>query len=190
MNNSLNNSAEGLLPLLQPAKWFEDLAAFDLEAPAHQPFVAGLSISYVLDLSEYIVSLDPDVVQQFVGQFDPPIERVHQVAIENLRARTSDEDYTINGDGDQITIVCDIQDKFAASRLLLPDLLAAWSAHIPGNMLLGIPHRDYLIAFSDRDPDHVEIIAERLQSDSDSQGYALYDGLLLWDNGKIQEYHP
>ncbi len=166
------------------------MAEYDLQAPAHQSFIAGLVIAYILDFDDFQVSMNPDVVQQFVGQFDPPIELVHQVALENLRARTSNQQYQIRGEGDQITIVCEIEDKFAASRILLPDLMSEWSGHIPGQMLLGIPYRDYLIAISDRDPVHVSQIRKRLKSARDHPGHDLYADLLVWDEGEISEYHP
>ncbi len=164
------------------------MAEYDLQAPAHQPFIAGLVIAYILDFDDFQVSMNPDVVQQFVGQFDPPMELVHQVALENLSARTSPENYSISGQGDQIAIVCDIDDKFTASRILLPDLMTAWSHHIPGQMLLAIPHRDYLIAISDRDPEYVSHIRQHLESDRDHQGYALYNGFLTWEEGEVKEY--
>jgi uncharacterized protein YtpQ (UPF0354 family) len=86
-------------------------------------------------------------------------------------------------------VVCETRDGYAATRVLLPDLMATWAERIPGRMLIGIPNRDFLIAFSDRDPAHVATIARQVRRDAAQRDHPLCADLLLWQNGRIREYY-
>jgi hypothetical protein len=73
------------------------------------------------------------------------------------------------------------------SRLL--DLEAfTWAGRIPGRMLIGIPNRDFLIAFSDRDPAHVAAIASQVRRDAAERDHPLCADLLLWQDERIRGY--
>ena len=63
-------------------------------------------------------------------------------------------------------LVCETNDGYAATRVLLPDLMDDWARRIPGRMLIGIPNRDFLIAFSDRDPQHMAAITSQVRGDA------------------------
>lgn len=56
--------------------------------------------------------------------------------------------------------------------------------------LIGIPNRDFLIAFSDRDPQHVATIAGQVRRDAKRKEYALTSKLLVWQGGRISELDP
>jgi len=66
--------------------------------------------------------------------------------------------------------------------------MATWAERTPGRMLIGIPNRDFLIAFSDRDPAHVAAIAGQVRRDAAKRDHPLCTDLLLWQNGRIREY--
>jgi hypothetical protein len=188
MSDDFENTAEGLIPMIEPAQWLDEMLNFELPLPIHQPFVAGLYLTYVLDFDTYTVSMAPAVVQQFVGEFNPPIERVHEVALQNLRCQHSPDDFQIQGEGAHRRIVCQPKDKLAAARILLFELLAEWNELLPGKLLIGIPYRDYLVAFSDQDPDFVAQMQQEIQNESDELGYPIYQGLLVWDGELLREY--
>ena len=78
----------------------------------------------------------------------------------------------------------------SATRILLPDLMEKWAGRIPGRMLLGIPNRDFLIAFSDRDPAHVAAIAGQVRRDVKERDHPLCADLLVWQGGRVREYRP
>ena len=87
-------------------------------------------------------------------------------------------------------MVCENKDGYAATRVLLPELLERWAERIPGRMLLGIPNRDFLIAFSDRNPDQVAAIAHQVRRDATKRDHPLSGSLLTWKDGRITEYRP
>jgi hypothetical protein len=72
---------------------------------------------------------------------------------------------------------------------LLPDLMAKWAERIPGRMLIGIPNRDFLIAFSDRNPTHLAAIAGQVRRDAAKRDHPLCADLLVWQDGQIKEFH-
>ena len=72
-----------------------------------------------------------------------------------------------------------------------------WQKKIPGNMLIGIPNRDFLIAFSDRHNGR-EGIKRQIRRDFRRKEYGLTPNLLVWGNslpprksgGRIREFQP
>jgi uncharacterized protein YtpQ (UPF0354 family) len=113
---------------------------------------------------------------------------IHEYALHNLRLCTPSDVYHTHGLRDKTMVVCDTHDGYAAIRILLPDLMARWAGRIPGRMLIGIPNRDFLIAFSDRDPGHVAAIAGQVRRDAAERDHPLCADLLLWKDGRIREY--
>jgi uncharacterized protein YtpQ (UPF0354 family) len=117
-------------------------------------------------------------------------DTIHEYALENLRRRTTSRSYETHGLHDKTMITCETGDGYAATRILLPELMALWAERIPGRMLIGLPNRDFLIAFSDRNPAHVNAIAKQVRRDAKQRDHPLCAGLLVWQNGKIREYRP
>jgi uncharacterized protein YtpQ (UPF0354 family) len=101
--------------------------------------------------------------QAFAASPNVTFDIVHAYALENLRLRTNKRSYETHGYRARTTIVCETRDGCAATRILLPELMEKWSRCILGNMLLGIPNRDFMIAFSDRDQEHVQAIVHFAQ---------------------------
>lgn len=56
-------------------------------------------------------------------------------------------------------------------------------------MLLGIPNRDFLIAFSDRSK-HKTAVSQQIRADFKSKPFPLTSDLLTWQLGQIREYQP
>jgi hypothetical protein len=52
-------------------------------------------------------------------------------------------------------------------------------------MLLGVPNRDFLIAFSDRDPEQVAAITQQIRRDAAQREGGLTAELLMWRNGRV-----
>jgi hypothetical protein len=57
-------------------------------------------------------------------------------------------------------------------------------------MLMGIPNRDFLIAFSERDSAHVAAIARQVRHDAARRDHPLCPDLLVWRDGQVREYRP
>ena len=181
-------AAESLLPMLNRPELLEYVQQQDAPPPVHRPFVAGLIITYVFDFPHHRAYVNEDILAQMMAGPETTFDMIHEYALHNLRLRTTSRDYQTHGLYDKTMIVCETRDGYAATRVLLPDLMATWAERIPGRMLIGIPNRDFLIAFSDRNPAHVAAIAGQVRRDAAKRDHPLCADLLLWQNGRIREY--
>ncbi len=181
-------AAESLLPMLNRAELLEQAQQKEATPLAHRPFVAGLIITYVFDFPDYRAYVNEDMLARMITQPEFTFDAIHEYVLENLRLRTTSRDYQTHGLYDKTMVVCETRDGYAATRVLLPDLMATWAERIPGRMLIGVPNRDFLIAFSDRNPAHVAAIAGQVRRDAAKRDHSLCADLLLWQNGRIREY--
>jgi len=181
-------AAEALLPLLNRPELLEYVPRKDAPPPVHRPFVAGLIITYVFDFPHHRAYVNENILAQMMAGPETTFDMIHEYALENLRLRTTSDVYHTHGLYDKTMVVCDTRDGYAATRVLLPDLMATWAERIPGRMLIGIPNRDFLIAFSDRDPAQVAAIARQVRRDAAKRDHPLCADLLLWKDGRIREY--
>ncbi len=182
---SEKQALESFLPLLNPAAWLDAVRQQGAEPPVHRPFVAGLVINYVFDLPDARAYIQPGMYDQILSAPEATPDAVHEMALANLRKRTSPRDSKTYGIGDQTIVICDKKDGFAATRVLLPELMATWAERIPGRMLLGAPNRDFLIAFSDRDPEQVAAMTQQIRHDAAQREGSLTKELLLWQKGRV-----
>lgn len=176
---------ESFLPLLNPRIWLDAVRQQGAELPVHRPFVAGLVINYVFDLPQARAYIQQPTYDQLLAAPDATPDVIHEMALANLRKRTDPRDSKTYGMGDQTIVICDKKDGFAAARVLLPELMATWAERISGRMLLGVPNRDFLIGFSDRDPEQVAGMIQQLRRDAAQREGGLISELLMWRNGRV-----
>lgn len=176
-------AGESLLPMLQNNSWLQQTRKQDIPRPISRAYKANLWITYVFDQPQYRAYIHADMMP------DVPPAAIHEIALNNLRRRTSSKLVQIQGIGDDTLIVCETSDGFAATRILLPELMQTWHDRMPGKMLLGIPNRDFLIAFSDRSK-HKTAVSQQVRADCKSKEFPLTPELLTWQLGQIREYQP
>ncbi|MBE2220869.1 MAG: DUF1444 family protein [Anaerolineae bacterium] len=176
-------AAESLLPLLQSQQWLNQANENKEARLISQPYKAGLCIVYVFDQPQYRAYIHTAMMP------DVPPNAIHEIALNNLRRRTSAKLVQTQGTGDDTLIVCETSDGFAATRILLPELMATWHERVPGKMLLGIPNRDFLIAFSDRNSEKTAVI-QQIRADFKHKPNPLTPDLFTWQLGQIREYAP
>lgn len=185
---SEKQALESFLPLLNPAAWLDVVRKQGAEPPVHRPFAAGLVVTYVFDLPDARAYIHQGMYDEILSAPDATPDAVHEMALENLRKRTSRRDTKTYGMGDGTIVVCDTRDGFAATRVLLPELMATWAERVPGRMLLGVPNRDFLIGFSDRDPEQATAMIQQVRRDAAQREGALTAELLMWQKGRVVPY--
>jgi uncharacterized protein YtpQ (UPF0354 family) len=173
-----------ILPMLKPAGLLNEADRRGLPRPAARPFLAELIITYVIEEPQRLVYLNENHLERWaIGA-----QHLHEAALPNLQQRTIDRArFTISGDAAQPLIVASSGDAFDATRILLPELLENWQRHMPGNLLLAVPHRDLLLAFSDDDGDVVERIAAQVRRDAVTAN-GLTDRLFCLIDGELRVY--
>ena len=182
-------TAESLLPMLQQEDWLKQ-ANQSGAIPLHsRPFKAGLGVAYVFDNPQYRAYINGSMMADLMSKSTTMFQDIHEYALNNLRLRTSSKLVQTQGIGDNTLIVCETNDGFAATRILLPDLIKTWQSRIPGKMLLAIPNRGFLIAFSDRHPEKTAVV-HQIREDFKSKEFPLTPDLFVWQLGQIREYAP
>ena len=183
-------AVESLLPLLNSVDVLRGVEQQGLLPLASRPFAGRLVVTYVFDMPQVRAYINEALLARMTSGPEMTFDLFHDLALENLRRRTSSKDYQAYGFAEKTLIVCETGDGFAATRVLLSDLMSTWSDRIPGRMLIGIPNRDFLIAFSDRDPEHIALIAHQVRIDADKREGPLSAELFVWKNGRIRQYQP
>ncbi|HEY3232805.1 MAG TPA: DUF1444 family protein [Roseiflexaceae bacterium] len=177
--------ADRVYPMLKPIALLATVRERNLPMLAYRQFLADLIVAYVIDEQRSVAFINEDHLERWgVG-----VQEIHERAIENLRRRTLEHvDYMTAGEGEQRLYIFNSSDGYDATRLLLSDVLAAWAHTLPGHLVIGIPNRDFLIGFSDANPDILERIAQQVQSDAAGREYGLTDQLFTLEGGEVREY--
>jgi uncharacterized protein YtpQ (UPF0354 family) len=172
-------------PMLKPLTLLATVRDKKLPMLVYRPFLADLMICYVIDEPSSLAYINEQHIERWqIGEHE-----LHEQALANLRTRTDERgNFTIAGEGAQRLIVANTQDGFDATRLLLVPLLASWRTQFPGTMVIGVPNRDFLIAFSDVDRTILSNVARQVQFDSTEREHGLTDQLFTLVDGQIREY--
>jgi uncharacterized protein YtpQ (UPF0354 family) len=182
-------AAEALLPVLQTTQWLVDMQIQEAEPLLYRSFLTGLVIVYVFDLPAARTYVNRTMMQELFNNGNN-LDDIHEHALTNLRKRTKSYKLQTHGSFYQTMISCETHEGYAAVQVLLPEIMEQWARRIPGNMLIGIPNRDFIIAFSEKNPVGISSLARQVSKDASSRKYALYGRLLAWRNGEIREYEP
>lgn len=175
-----------LLPILNPRSRLNTLEKANQSSLYQRPFMADLVINYVLDSPKHMTYVDETALLGLNSGPIPTVDQIHEVALANLRKRLSNKDYQFMGFGDRAFVVCTAQDGYAATRVLLPELLDTWARRLPGRMLIGLPNRDFMIAFGDQNPAHVAAVTSQVRKDAKRMHRPLTSEILVWQNGQLQ----
>lgn len=186
---SEQEAIEALLPILQTTHWAKQAQEREVGVLFQRPFVTGLIIGYVLDMPASRAYVSSVMAQEMMAS-GITVDELHQYALQNLRKLVKEYNIQIFGSQYETMIVCETREGYAAMGVLLPELMDEWNARIPGQMLIGIPNRDFIIAVSARHPAGLGDIKQQLRRDARNRMYPLTPRLLSWRDGQIREYQP
>ena len=177
--------ADRIYPMLKPLDMLAEVSERKLPMLAYREFLGDLIITYVIDEERSVSYINEEHLERW--QID--VQDIHERAIENLRRRTEEQvRYTAVGEGEQRLFIFNSGDGYDATRLLLSDVLAEWVRQVPGRLVIGIPNRDFLIAFSDANPEILRAVAAQVQADAVQREYGLTEQLFTLGGGVVTEY--
>jgi uncharacterized protein YtpQ (UPF0354 family) len=177
--------SERIYPMLKPLEMLAEVSERKLPMLAYREFLADLIIAYVIDEERSVSYIN----EEHLERWGVDALAIHERAIENLRRHTDDAvPYTTVGEGEQRLFIFNSGDGYDATRLLLSDVLAGWSRQVPGKLVIGVPNRDFLIAFSDANPEILRAVAAQVQADAVQREYGLTEQLFTLDGGVVKEY--
>lgn len=150
-------------------------------------YVGNLSITFVMDEPERYSYIHRKAAEQW-GVCDTDLLAA---ALENLQALHRETPALIQiGTGERTTLVWETFDGYDASRILLTRELNTMAALVPGNPIIGIPHRDYLVMFGDSNPAFVAEMAERIRLFAEGHSYPITSQLFTLVDGNLAVYEP
>lgn len=177
--------AERIYPMLKPITLLADVRERRLPMLAYREFLAELIVTYVINEGRSVAFVNEEHLERWAID----VQDLHERALANLRERTRERvDYTVSGVGEQRLFIFDSSDGYDATRLLLADVIAGWARQLPGHIVIGIPNRDFLIAFSDANPEILHSIAQQIQADAARLEHGLTDQLFTLAGGEVKEY--
>lgn len=182
---SYEELSDRVYPMLKQISMLAAVSERQLPMLVYRDFLADLIITYVVDEPRSVTFIN----EVHLERWGIAVQDLHERALANLRRRTDEQvDYITTNEGDQRLFIYNSQDGYDATRLLLPDLLAEWARQLPGRMVIGIPNRDFLIAFSDANDEIMRNVAQQIQADSVNRQYGLTDQLFTLADGQVREY--
>lgn len=174
-----------IYPMIKPATMLLEVAERNLPQLVYRPFLADLIICYVIDEPESVAYINEEHLKTW-GVLETTI---YTKAVDNLRTKTLKPGMAqVVGEGNQMLFIYSTSDGYDASRILLTDVLNEWADLLPGNLVLGIPNRDFLIGFSDANPEILQRIAMQIAQDAYKLDYGLSDQLWTIKQGQILIY--
>lgn len=173
-----------IMPMLKPLEVIVGLPDQSL-IPVYLPFSDDLIITYVVAHDAQANYVTMSHVQEWL--VDP--RELHMIALENLHRHSKNcRIYLRGNDPAHVVFIVGAGDGFDATRILLPELFAPIEARLLGRTVVGIPHRDLLLIFSDADPQIFAEIVLQVQQDALNHEHGLTDQLFMLSNGRIVAY--
>jgi uncharacterized protein YtpQ (UPF0354 family) len=177
---------ERVMPMLKPLALLNTVREQKLPMLAYRPLVGQLMLTYVIDEERSVTYISEDHLRAW-GVDEPAL---HNRAIYNLRVKPWRPHPGLIGSGPGALLIFNGRDGYDATRAILPELFQSFAAAIPGSLVIGVPNRDFLIAFSDADPGVFAQIRAQIEVDAETQDHPISAQLLTYRDGKLALYEP
>lgn len=180
---------ERIFPMLKPGASLEAVSASLADPdkrPVYRPWEAGLVIALVLDAPDSVTFLRQSDLARWGTDFDSLLE----LALENLEAASEGLPLKMSQSPDEDSpsafIVIDSGDGYDATRILLPRQRDFLAEYLGPEYLVGIPNRDFLIAFTF---DLARQFAPLIRDDARQRQYPLTGQILLVTPDGVEVWH-
>ncbi|MGB8648987.1 MAG: hypothetical protein WCF84_27370 [Anaerolineae bacterium] len=175
-----DDAAPHLLPLLMTSAEWNARRASGLRLVI-RPLVDDLGIALVVD--------EPNAVTYVqlaaFPQWGVDMVTAYDTAMNNLSRLADAHSVSQVGEGEEMLLIDRSPDGYAATRAILPSRLEEWSRRVPGELVLGLPTRNFLIGFSGEHPNRAALAAQ-VEADAHASEPGLMSKLLVYRNGALQ----
>lgn len=179
---SFEQAAPDLLPMLVTGKDWQKRMDEGIHL-AVRPLVQELGIAIVIDEPELITFVQTEMLGAWHIDYDTAFD----AAIGNLEQRAKSIPYSQNGEGVETILVDKAGDGYAATRGILPSRLQDWAKRVPGDLVIGVPRRDFLVGCGSTHP-HIDAIAEQVEKDQKADEHGLASGLLVYKDNRLEQF--
>ncbi|HYF91668.1 MAG TPA: DUF1444 family protein [Symbiobacteriaceae bacterium] len=153
----------------------------------HGAIVEGLHVIYGIEEPNDKVRY---VTYQDLRDWGVSHTAVHVQAVRNLEHRTEGQRVTRLGppDGSNPMFIWNLKDGFDAARILLVRWLDDFAGAVQGQLLLGVPHRNWLVAIGDADPKLVDVVRRRVAGEHHSADFPVSPFLYTWNGDELERH--
>jgi uncharacterized protein YtpQ (UPF0354 family) len=144
-------------------------------------FAGGVLNAYVLDHGRQVEYVQRDMLRPW----NVDGQRVHDTAVANLEALSEDVEIEVSKarGGGRFTAV-DTDDSYDAARLVLPRFRDRLLTALGSPIFVGIPNRDFLVAWSADAP--FAVFADQVAEDFGKQPYPITDTVFHVDGNGVR----
>ena len=176
--------ADRIIPQLKPVVLLMDLLERGADPIVYRLFLGDIMVTYAIRDQQRLSFLTETQLERWgVSEYT-----VHEQAVANLRTMSQNVSYHVAGEGDQQIVIFNNEDGLDAVRLLLPDLIADAARSMPGNLVIGIPNRDFMVVINDEDVDRITAVSLQIQRDMRQHAHGLTQQLFTITNGEVREF--
>lgn len=185
--SSWAENRERVMPQIVPPSLIEHCRRDGRELVAVN-FVDELAIAFVLDEADRYAYLH----RRLIEGWGVSERELLATAMANLQGYSAAGEGALiyqMGSGARLMYTWETFDGYDATRVLLSRQLAQMAVRVPGNPVIAIPHRDYLVLFGDADPEFLAEMQERVQHEFHENPYPVSERLFTLQNGYVSLYH-
>ena len=173
-----------VMPMVKPLALLNEVYERKLPMLAYRLLAGELLVAYVIDEGDSVGYLNEGHLRMWnIGEVE-----LHERALANLRAKAWTPYPGVLGAGKGALMIFNSRDGYDAARIVLPELFAEFAARLPGTLVVGVPNRDFLIAFSDANRRVFDQIAAQVATDAQTQAHALTAQLFTFEDGQLVVY--
>ena len=173
-----------LLPMLKSRGWLDEVMRGFTDMPAWRPFITpDVVVTLVEDMPSSLRYVKPSEITA-VGR---TVDDLLDVALGNLLERTEAQVYQLRDEEEGCIFVLDTKDGYDATRILVSPLMEELAEKVNGDIVIGIPNRDCLIAFGNENPATVEV-ALNMEQEALTHTYPLTPMLFTLQAGELKVY--
>jgi uncharacterized protein YtpQ (UPF0354 family) len=174
-----------VMPMLKARAWLKDVQRTHTDELAWRPFITDdVVVTLVVDMPSSLRYVKTSEVTALGRTFDDVLE----LALGNLWERSTGDAYQLGDDESGRMFILATQDGYDATRILLSPLLEQLATQVKGQLLIGIPNRDFLIAFGNANPLAVGQIGLQVKQDAQTRTYPLTATLFTFHEGELKVY--
>ena len=173
-----------VLPMLKPLALLSEVRAERLPLLVYRPLAGNLMVTYVVDEGQRVVYLNEGHLERWgVGE-----GVLWARAMGNLRARSTAAAAGADRHGRGLDHDLERRRRLRRGAAAAAGALQRVRGGDPGNLVIGVPSRDFLIAFSDADRRIFSQIQAQIETDARVLAQPLTDQLFTYGNGVLRQY--
>lgn len=175
---------ERLYPMLMDAVQIQEKGEGQM---LNGPLTEGLIVIYAIEEPNDKVRY---VTYQDLRDWGVSHTTVHVTAVKNLDRLTEGKRVTKldRPEGGRPMLIWNLEDGYDAARILLPERLNEFAEAVPGRLVLGVPHRSWLVAIGDADPELVSLVQKKVQQEHRGAPFPVSPYLYTWDGEQLTRY--